>query len=177
MHSQTWISRVRQGSTGPVDADRDATDQIARADQESGPEESITGEIVSRRVYPRPRYILHFGGEDNAHDDAVDGHDFTENDGDQVLGPDSWCLDTSSEDGRACNEDAPIRIQSQLLFSTSVLHLAHLPAFSITRDFPHPSRSGVLLTMLLPPQTVLCRGRCRSRPRRRVIWIRERRRR
>lgn len=177
MYSQTWISRVRQGSTRPVDADRDTTDQIARADQESGPEECITGEIVSRRVYPRARYILHLGGEDNAHDDAVDGHDFTEDDGDQVLGPDSWCLDTSSEDGRACNEDAPKRILSQLLFSTFVLHFARLPAFSLTPDASHASRNSVLLTMLLPPQTVLCRGRCRSKPRRRVIWIRERRRR
>lgn len=177
MYSQTWICRVRQGSTRPVDTDRDAADQIARADQESGPEESITGEIVSRRVNPRPRYILHLGGEDNAHDDAVDGHDFTEDDGDQVLSPNSRCLDTSSEDGRACDEDAPIRMLSQLLSLTFVLHLAHLPAIFLTPRFSHPSRSGVLLTMLLPPQTVLCRGRCRSRPRRRVIWIRERRRR
>lgn len=48
-----------------------------------------------------------FGGEDDGHDDAVDGDDLAEDDGDQVLGPDAWRFNTAAEDGGAGDEDAP----------------------------------------------------------------------
>lgn len=48
------------------------------------------------------------GREDDGHDDTVDGDDFAEDDGDQVLGSDSRRFDTGTEDGRARDEDTPI---------------------------------------------------------------------
>lgn len=52
---------------------------------------------------------LELSGEHDGHDDAVDGDDLAEDDGDQVLGPDSWRLDTSTENGGTGDEDAPVR--------------------------------------------------------------------
>lgn len=51
---------------------------------------------------------LDFGGEDNGHDDAVDGDDLAEDDGDQVLGSDSRSLDAGAEDGGSGDEDTPV---------------------------------------------------------------------
>lgn len=51
---------------------------------------------------------LDFGGEDNGHDDAVDGDDLAEDDGDQVLCSDSRSLDAGAEDGGSGDEDTPV---------------------------------------------------------------------
>jgi hypothetical protein len=47
------------------------------------------------------------GLEDDGHDDTVDGDDLAEDDGNQVLCPDSWGLDTTSQDRGAGDEDTP----------------------------------------------------------------------
>lgn len=41
-------------------------------------------------------YRAELGGEDNGHDDTVDSDDFTENNGDQVLGANTGCSDTTT---------------------------------------------------------------------------------
>lgn len=49
-----------------------------------------------------------FGGENDGHDDAVDSHDFAEDNGDQVLGSDSRCLYATTENGDAGDENSPV---------------------------------------------------------------------
>jgi hypothetical protein len=53
------------------------------------------------------RHALELGGEYDGHDDAVDGHHLTEDDGDEVLGRYPRRFDTAPDDGRAGDEDAP----------------------------------------------------------------------
>ena len=59
---------------------------------------------------------LKFSGEDDGHDDAVDGHDFAEDDRDQVLRSYPRGLDAAAEDRGAGDEDSPV---PQPLFSVS----------------------------------------------------------
>lgn len=54
--------------------------------------------------------MVEFSGEDDGHDDAVDGDDLAEDDGDEVLGADARCFDTAAEDGGAGYEYAPIGV-------------------------------------------------------------------
>jgi hypothetical protein len=51
-------------------------------------------------------------GEDNGHDDAVDGDDLAEDDGDQVLRSNPGRLDTSTEDGDAGCPDSPVSVSA-----------------------------------------------------------------
>ena len=52
--------------------------------------------------------MLQFGAEDDAHDDAVDGDDFAEDDGDEVFGADAGGFDAAAQDRGAGDEDAPV---------------------------------------------------------------------
>lgn len=47
------------------------------------------------------------GGKDNGHDDTVDGHDLTEDNGNEILGTDVWGLDGTTQDGGPGDEDTP----------------------------------------------------------------------
>ena len=57
---------------------------------------------------------VEFGGEDDGHDDAVDGDDFAEDDGDEVLGADAGRFDAATENGGAGDEDAPIEMRKSV---------------------------------------------------------------
>jgi hypothetical protein len=63
--------------------------------------------------------LLQLRREDNGHDDTVDGDDFAENDGDEVLGSDTRGFDAASEDGCAGDKDSPI-VGSCISLSSSV---------------------------------------------------------
>jgi hypothetical protein len=51
--------------------------------------------------------MVQLRGEDDGHNDAVDGNDFAEDDGDQVLRSYPWRLDTSADDGDTGRPDSP----------------------------------------------------------------------
>lgn len=93
---QRWISSIGQSSTTAINANTDSTNQIAHPDQYARPEQGIACERVAATVYGIRRDRCELRGEDNGHDNSVDCHDFTEDDGDQVLRPYAWRLDTSS---------------------------------------------------------------------------------
>lgn len=59
-----------------------------------------------------PTHLREFGREDDGHDDTVDGNDFAEDDGDEILGSDAWGFHTAAEDGCASNEYAPSLISA-----------------------------------------------------------------
>jgi hypothetical protein len=111
--SSGWYSQCRVRSIGQrratsVDAYTNTADQVAHSHSQSSPEQGITGEHVGRRVYLLNVVELgELGGEDDGHDDAVDGDDFAENNGDQVLRSYPGCLDTSTEDGDTSGPDSP----------------------------------------------------------------------
>lgn len=105
---QRWIRGVRQGRTATVDADRDATNQIAHANRQATPEQRKARVIVRRRVDRLDGDGFELGGEDDGHDDAVDGHDFAEDDGDEVLCSYPRGFDAAADDGSAGDKDSPV---------------------------------------------------------------------
>jgi hypothetical protein len=105
---QSGISSVSQSRATSVDSNGDTANQVAHADRETSPEQRVTSEVVGARVELLSiRDGLHLGGEDDGHDDAVDGDDFAEDNGDQVLGSYPGSLDTTTDDGHTSCEDAP----------------------------------------------------------------------
>lgn len=109
---QSRIRGIGEGSSTAVDADGNTADQVAASDSQTSPEQGEAG-VVGLAVGGQPVIgVADLGGEDDGHDDAVDGDDLTEDDGDQVLGSDSRRLDTGTEDGRARDEDTPSRQES-----------------------------------------------------------------
>jgi len=108
IYSQGWVRSIGQGGTTSVDAHADAADEVAETDGEASPEQGVAGEDVRGRVeLLNVGELVQLGGEDDGHDDAVDGHDLAEDDGDQVLGPYPGRLDTSADDRDARRPDAP----------------------------------------------------------------------
>lgn len=108
IHIQSGISSISQGRATSVDTNGDTANQVAHADCETSPEQRVASEVVGAGVELLSiRDRLHLGGEDDGHDDAVDGNDFAENDGDQVLGSYPGSLDTTTDDGHTSCEDAP----------------------------------------------------------------------
>jgi hypothetical protein len=95
---QAGVSSISKRSTATVDTDRNTTDQVAHADQETGPEQSETSVVVAARSCGIRA------------DDTVNGDDFAENDGDQVLCSDSGSLDTTTEDRGTGDEDTPVDV-------------------------------------------------------------------
>ena len=105
------VCSIGQGRATSVDAHAYTADQVAHAHGYSSPEQRVSGEVVGSRVQQlRVRELVHLGGEDDGHDDAVDGDDFAKDDGDQVLSSYPWCLDTSTEDGHTGCPDAPSQL-------------------------------------------------------------------
>ena len=45
-------------------------------------------------------------GDDDGHDQSVDGHRFTHDDGDEILGSDARGFDTAAQDAHASGEDS-----------------------------------------------------------------------
>ena len=111
---QGRIGRIRKRGTAAVDTDGNAAYQVAHADRDARPEERVARVVAVGRVCGLALERVQLGREDDGHDDAVDGDDFAEDDGDQVLGSDSRRPDTSAEDGRACDENAPAHVRMLL---------------------------------------------------------------
>jgi hypothetical protein len=108
MHLQCRIRSICKGCATSVDAHADTADQVAHAHGESGPEQRISGEDVGGRVDLLDVVdLVELRGEDDGHDDAVNGDDFAEDNGDQVLRSNSRCFDTSTQDGYTCCPDSP----------------------------------------------------------------------
>ena len=53
---------------------------------------------------------VEFRGEDDGHDDAVDGDDFAKDDGDEVFGSYSGGFDAAADNGGAGDEYAPVEL-------------------------------------------------------------------
>ena len=154
MELQVGIRSVGQGCTATVDAYTNTADQVAHADSDPSPEQRVTGEVVVSRVEQFGiSNLIHLRGEDDGHDNAVDGDDFAEDDRDQVLGSYPWCLNTSAEDGHSGCPDAPSHLSAE----------AH--------SFPHEDH-----TMPSLRQTGQCTARFLHSPMCMVIRFRERRR-
>ena len=127
LDSQRRVRSIGQSSTGTVDANTDTADQVAHADQHSAPEQRIPGVVVAAGVCSVAADLSQLGGEDNAHDDTVDGDDLTEDNGDQVLGADAWRFHTTTKDRGSGDEDSPVVLVSAhiLLFTqlfSSAIH-------------------------------------------------------
>ena len=54
-------------------------------------------------------YVEELGGEDDRHDDTVDGDNFAEDDRYQILRPDSGRLHASADDRGASDEYSPVK--------------------------------------------------------------------
>ena len=105
---QRTISGVSQSSTTTVDADCQTTDKIAESNSDSSPEESETSIVCIGRVgISRRGGSFDLGGENNGHDDSVNGDNFAENNGDQVFGSDTRRFDTGAENRGSRNENTP----------------------------------------------------------------------
>lgn len=108
IHSQAWISSISQSSAATVDSNRDTTDHVARSDQQSRPEQRVSSVVVGARVHGIPFHQRHLRTKNNGHNDAVDGDDLAEDDGNEVLGSYPWRLDTTADDGGSGDEDSPV---------------------------------------------------------------------
>ena len=111
LHSQARIRSIRQRSTTPIDPHANPTDQITHPDRDARPEECVASILIRARQHGRFIHGFQLGGEDDGHDDAVDGDDFAEDDGDKVLGSDPRRFDSAAQDRCAGYEDAPSFIQ------------------------------------------------------------------
>lgn len=96
---QCRISGIGQSSSTAVDTNSNTADQIATSNSDTCPEQRKTG-VVSLSVVDNSFVnIANLRGENDGHDDTVDGNDFAEDDRNQVLGSDSRSLDSGTEDG------------------------------------------------------------------------------
>ena len=104
---QRAIGGVGEGGTAAVDADGHTADEVAEANGQTSPEEGEAGVVCVGGVHLGALDGVNLGGEDDGHDDAVDGDDLAEDDGDEVLGADARRPDAGTEDRRAGDEDSP----------------------------------------------------------------------
>ena len=98
IHIQTWIRCIGQRSTAAIDSHTDTTDQVAHADRDARPKQRVASVVIASRVYVVRWYGVQLRGEDNGHDNAIDGNDFAEDDRDEVLGSYPWGFDTATDD-------------------------------------------------------------------------------
>lgn len=105
---QTRICGIAQSRSTAVNPHGDATDQITEADGQTAPEQRIAGVVVLDVEGRVAAHGADLGGEDDGHDDAVDGDDFAEDDGDEVLGADARGFDAAADNRGAGDEDAPV---------------------------------------------------------------------
>jgi hypothetical protein len=137
---QRRVRSVGQRSAGAVDTDTDTANQVAHANERTAPEEGVSGVVIASRVCSIAGNLSQFGREYDAHDDTVDGDDLAENNRDQVLGADSWRLDTTTEDRSSGNEDSPVFLISALVpscrASASFFHVGDSYHAAPTTDRP-----------------------------------------
>jgi len=122
-HLQAWIRSISQRRTTTIDAHGDTTNQIAHSHSQAGPEQCIASILISCRVYLISLDQVQFCGEYNRHDHAVDRHDFTEDNRDQVLRPYSRCFDTATKDRGASDENSPSYLSSDITFRSKFIAL------------------------------------------------------
>lgn len=79
---QGGVSSICERSTAAVDTDSDTAHQVAHADSQTCPEQSKTRVVSLGVVQLSALDAGQFCGEDDGHDDTVDGDDFAEDDGD-----------------------------------------------------------------------------------------------
>jgi hypothetical protein len=150
---QRRVRSIGQRSARAVDTNTDTANQVAHADESAAPEKGVSSVVVASRVCSVAANLSQFGREHDAHDDAVDGDDLAENNRDQVLGADSWRLDTTTEDRGSGNEDSPVFLVSAFVSLMSRFRVSFM---------------SVVRTMRLQQRTGRYRGRCLRRPRRRA---------
>jgi hypothetical protein len=109
---QAGISGISKRSTATVDTNRNTADQVASANQKTRPEQGETSVVVAARSCGIRANRGHLCRKDDGHNHTVNGDDFAENDGDQVLCSDSGSLDTTTEDRGTGNEDTPVEFVS-----------------------------------------------------------------
>lgn len=109
MPVQSSVSSISKSCTTAVDSDSNTADKVAHSNSDACPEEREASVVRVGGDEGGTLNSIDLGGEDNGHDDAVDGNDLAEDNGDQVLGADTGCSNTTSEDGGTGNEDAPER--------------------------------------------------------------------
>ena len=112
---QRRVCSIGQRSAGAVDANTDAANHVAHSHEQAAPEEGISGVVVASRPCSIATNLSKFGRKDDAHDDTVDGDNLAENDRDQVLGADSWRLNTTTEDRSSGNKDSPVFLVSAFI--------------------------------------------------------------
>lgn len=109
IYLQRWVRSVSKSCTTSVDAYADTADQVAHSDGQSGPEQCVSGEDVGcGEDLLNVVNLVELRGEDDGHDDAVNGDDLTENDGNQVLRSYPWCLDAATDDRDTGRPDSPV---------------------------------------------------------------------
>jgi hypothetical protein len=116
------VSSIGERRATAVDTDAYTADQVAHAHSNSSPEQRVSGKVVGSRVQQlRVGELVHLGGKDDGHDDTVNGDDFAEDDGDQVLGSYPWRLDTSTDNGHTGCPDTPLRLSDAVLYVFSTV--------------------------------------------------------
>jgi hypothetical protein len=150
---QRRVRSIGQRSARAVDTNTDTANQVAHAHEGAAPEKGVSSVVVASRVCSVAANLSQFGREHDAHDDAVDGDDLAENNRDQVLGADSWRLDTTTEDRGSGNEDSPVFLVSAFVSLMSRFRVSFM---------------SVVRTMRLQQRTGRYRGRCLRRPRRKA---------
>ena len=103
---------IFRGDGGSGDSNTDATGKICEANHGTSGKELVSGSLSLVEVFYVEGLVVGpgswLGREENSDDNTVDSNGLTEDDGDQVLGGDSWGLDRGSDDARARDEDTTI---------------------------------------------------------------------
>lgn len=117
---QARISSIGQCRATTVDPNRDATYQITHPNGQARPEQRVAGILIATWVdITRVIDKIELWWEDDGHDDSIDGHDFTKDDWDQILRSYSGCLNASSNDRWAGDEDTPVASVSASIYRTA----------------------------------------------------------
>jgi hypothetical protein len=98
-------NRAESAASATAAVDPVIPTQIAQTDSQTGPEEREAG--VHVRLGVHVFHARQLGRKDNGHNQTVDGHHLTENNGDEVFGCDSWRLDAGSDDCTSGDENSP----------------------------------------------------------------------
>jgi len=107
LDEQRAVSGISKSGATAVDSYSNTTDEVAHPNSDTRPEQREASVVRIGGEELGTRNGVDLGGEDNGHNDTVDGDDFAEDNGDQVLGANTGCLNTSTEDGGTSDEDAP----------------------------------------------------------------------
>lgn len=105
---QARIGSISESGATSVDANGNTANQIAEPNGDASPEQRISSVVVALGVDLALGDRDELRGENDRHNHTVDSHNLAENDGNQVLGPDSGCPNTTADDRGAGEEDTPV---------------------------------------------------------------------